>query len=206
MKEHKVLQALEALAENDRHNGVPPIVEMRLIQAFRARRPKRTFPSWAAVCSIAAAASLLAVVTAQHRPRHIPAPKPSAEVGREERAAAAAITETPKAAAHPMRPIMPKRPPNPTRIEEQNATRQEQNATRQEQTATELFTDFFPLMDPAPPFNRGEILRVQVPATAMRAVGLPVGDDHLADQIQADVLVGEEGLPRAIRFVKFEMK
>ena len=199
MKEHKVLEALEALAENDRLSGVPPSVEMRLIQAFRARRPKRAFPSWAAVCSIAAAAGLLTVVTVQHRPWHIPTPKPFAEVGRTEKAVAVAITETPKAAAHPMRPIMPKRPPNPARIEEQNATRQEQNAT-------EMVTDFFPLIDPAPPFDRGEILRVQLPATAMRAVGLPVSEDHLADQVQADVLVGEEGLPRAIRFVKYEMK
>src|ERR1700733_748335 len=75
MKEHKVLEALEALAENDRLSGVPPSVEMRLIQAFRARRPKRAFPSWAAVCSIAAAAGLLTVVTVQHRPWHIPTPK-----------------------------------------------------------------------------------------------------------------------------------
>ncbi len=36
----------------------------------------------------------------------------------------------------------------------------------------------------------------------MRTVGLPVSEDHLADRVQADVLVGEEGLPRAIRFVK----
>jgi hypothetical protein len=203
MKEQNVLQALEALAENDRHNGVPPIMEMRLIQSFRARRPRRTFPSWAAVCFIAAAA-LLAVLTVQDRPRHSAALYPdnrvhaaSGALARDPvNAAAASTAETPKAGVRPItpKPVMSKlaRIANPT--------------TREDQTTTEMVTDFFPLMDPAPPFNRGEILRVQVPATAMRAVGLPVGDDHLADQIQADVLVGEEGLPRAIRFVKFEMK
>lgn len=191
MKENRVLQGLEALAENDRHKGVPPIVELHLLQAFRTRRQKRAFPSWAAVCAIAAAA-ILTVVTVQHRPRHTPdrmVHAASAALATASSTTRAATIETPKVA---VRPIMPKRPPKPKRVEEQNPT--------------EIVTDFFPLMDPAPPFDRGEILRVQVPATAMRAVGLPVGEDHLADQVQADVLVGEEGLPRAIRFVKFELK
>jgi hypothetical protein len=57
-------------------------------------------------------------------------------------------------------------------------------------------------MDVAPPFERGELIRVNVSAAAMRTVGLPVDEDHLADHVQADVLVGQEGLARAIRFVK----
>ncbi len=61
-------------------------------------------------------------------------------------------------------------------------------------------------MNPAPPFERGQILRVDVPASAMRAVGLPVREERLADRVQADVLVGEEGMPRAIRFVSFEIR
>src|SRR5207247_11304212 len=69
---------------------------------------------------------------------------------------------------------------------------------------SEVVTDFFPLMDPAPPFQRGRILRIEVPASAMKMVGLPVHEQHLNDPVQADVLVGEEGLPRAIRFVKLE--
>ena len=65
----------------------------------------------------------------------------------------------------------------------------------------EVTTPFFSLMDDAPPFERGELLRVSLPASAMRSVGLPVSEERLDDMIQADVLVGEEGLPRAIRFV-----
>jgi len=70
--------------------------------------------------------------------------------------------------------------------------------------SSEVVTDFFPLVDPAPPFQRGRLLRIEVPASAMKMVGLPVHEQHLNDPIQADVLVGEEGLPRAIRFVKLE--
>jgi hypothetical protein len=68
----------------------------------------------------------------------------------------------------------------------------------------EVVTDFFPLLDVAPPFERGELLRVMVPASTMRKVGLPVNEDHLTDRVYADVLVGQEGLARAIRFVSFE--
>ena len=68
----------------------------------------------------------------------------------------------------------------------------------------EIVTQFFPLLDVAPPFERGELLRVTVPASTMRTVGLPVNEDHLTDRVYADVLVGQEGLARAIRFVSYE--
>lgn len=68
----------------------------------------------------------------------------------------------------------------------------------------EVMTEFYPLMDAAPPFERGELLRVSLPASAMRTVGLPVSEDRLSDRVQADVLVGEEGLARAIRFIRYE--
>jgi hypothetical protein len=68
----------------------------------------------------------------------------------------------------------------------------------------EIVTQFFPLMDAPPPFERGELLRVVVPASTMRRVGLPVNEDRLADPVYADVLVGQEGLARAIRFVSYE--
>jgi hypothetical protein len=68
----------------------------------------------------------------------------------------------------------------------------------------EIVTEFFPLLDVAPPFERGELLRVMVPASTMRKVGLPVNEEHMTDRVYADVLVGEEGLARAIRFVSYE--
>jgi hypothetical protein len=72
------------------------------------------------------------------------------------------------------------------------------------QQPREIVTQFFPLLDVAPPFERGELLRVTVPASTMRRVGLPVNEDRLDERVYADVLVGEEGLARAIRFVSFE--
>jgi hypothetical protein len=68
----------------------------------------------------------------------------------------------------------------------------------------EVVTEFFSLLDVAPPFESGELLRVMVPASTMRTVGLPVNENRLADPVYADVLVGREGLARAIRFVSYE--
>jgi len=71
-------------------------------------------------------------------------------------------------------------------------------------TPREITTEFFPLMDVQLPFERGQLLRVMVPAGTLRTVGLPVNEDRLTERVQADVLVGEEGLARAIRFVSYE--
>jgi hypothetical protein len=68
----------------------------------------------------------------------------------------------------------------------------------------EVVTDFYPLIEDAPPFEGGELLRVSLPASAMRDVGFLVSEERLTETVQADVLVGQEGLARAIRFVRYE--
>jgi len=80
----------------------------------------------------------------------------------------------------------------------------EQPIERPTEQPRETVTQFFPLLDVAPPFERGELLRVMVPASTMRRVGLPVNENRLTDPVYADVLVGQEGLARAIRFVSYE--
>jgi hypothetical protein len=72
---------------------------------------------------------------------------------------------------------------------------------RKRQPPRESVTEFYPLMEDPLPFERGELLRVSLPAAAMRSVGVPVSEDRLTETVQADVLVGQEGLARAIRFV-----
>jgi hypothetical protein len=178
MSEDRVLQALKALAENDHDREAPPTVEARLLRQFHARRTSHKW-RWAGIAAIAAGV-VLAVLLSMNR-----SPKPVART-------AAPAVQIPQEAALPVAPVAPPAPRKAAR-----------KMARPE--AREVVTDFFPLMDPAPPFERGQMLRVQLPAAAMRTVGLPVREDHLADPIQADVLVGEEGMPRAIRFVRFDV-
>jgi hypothetical protein len=102
--------------------------------------------------------------------------------------------------------------PAPVAVAPANVTRTPRKLARkvtalpQPPQPREVVTDFFPLMNPEPSFERGQILRVQLPAAAMQTVGLPVREEHLGDLVQADVLVGEEGIPRAIRFVRFDVR
>jgi len=50
----------------------------------------------------------------------------------------------------------------------------------------------------------GEIVRVQLRGSALPGIGFPMAlnGDRTAEQITADLLVGENGLPLAIRFVR----
>jgi len=193
MKEDDVLQALRALAEDDREKEAPPQVEARLLGAYRlqhARRARRFHRIWSGIAALAAAL-VIALLLWSNR------------VSKPAWSAPPAIAQLPEAtgpvAVAPATAIVrtPRRFPGKVA-----AARQ----PRVGEQVREVVTDFFPLMNPAPSFGRGQMLRVQLPAAAMQTVGLPVREENLGDLVQADVLVGEEGMPRAIRFVTFDVR
>jgi anti-sigma-K factor RskA len=45
------------------------------------------------------------------------------------------------------------------------------------------------------------VVRMEVPRSAMLAVGLPVSLDRASELVEADVMLGSDGLARAVRFV-----
>ena len=178
MSEDRVLQALRALAESDGEREAPPAVEGRLLREFHTRRANHKW-RWAGIAAIAAGAVLAVSLSTNHVAKPVVSVLPP-------------VIPVPRPAA----PVVEAAAPAARTVVRKMARPQ----------AREVVTEFFPLIDSAPPFERGQMLRVQLPAAAMRTVGLPVREDHLADPIQADVLVGEEGMPRAIRFVGFDVQ
>ncbi len=68
----------------------------------------------------------------------------------------------------------------------------------------EVVTEFYPLMDTPPPFERGELVRVSLHASTLLRAGFMVEGSGVDDSVEAEVLVGEEGLARAIRFVSYQ--
>ncbi len=68
----------------------------------------------------------------------------------------------------------------------------------------ELATSFFALPYAAPlsPEDGGQVVRVTLPRSAMSSVGLPVNEDRWYDRVPADVVLGQDGIARAVRFVK----
>lgn len=178
MSEDRILEALKALREADDGQEAGPEVEARLMEAFRKHRARHVWKRAATVGTMLTAAAAVILAILVH-------PRPS-----ELRPAEPVVVATPEPTPQPA--VVPATPA-PRRVQH-----------RQPAPLREIDTEFFPLLDVQPPFERGELVRVVVPASTMRDVGLLVSQDHLSDLVQADVLVGQEGLARAIRFVSFE--
>ena len=64
----------------------------------------------------------------------------------------------------------------------------------------EVATEFFPLMYSNVPVTNGQTVRLELPQAALTSFGLEADDD--SGTVLADVLVGQDGLARAVRFVR----
>jgi len=71
-------------------------------------------------------------------------------------------------------------------------------------TARETTTEFFPLFYASIPSSSGHIVRMEVPRASLAQFGLASAHDtdRVTGTVLADVLVGEDGLARAVRFVR----
>jgi hypothetical protein len=68
----------------------------------------------------------------------------------------------------------------------------------------EIATDFIPLMnrETLAQMDGGQVMRVELPRSALMSFGLPMDMERATERIKADVVVGNDGLARAIRFVR----
>ena len=173
MSEDRVVEALKALRDADAQVEAGPQVEIRIMQAARRRRARRVWIG-AGTAGLAAAAAVVMLLHARRAEPLPPAPAP--------KVVAVAEPPAPSTVAH----VVPK----------------PRSVRRKPRAPREVMTEFYPLVEVAQPFARSELRRVTVPASTMRDVGLFVNATHLDDPVQADVLIGEQGL--AIRFVSYQ--
>jgi hypothetical protein len=70
--------------------------------------------------------------------------------------------------------------------------------------AGEIMTEFIPLVQDAgfAQSEGGHLMRVELPRTALASFGIPVNAEQAGGRVKADVLLGEDGTARAIRFVR----
>jgi len=75
---------------------------------------------------------------------------------------------------------------------------------RTDNRADEVATDFLPLTYIAGPAasDSGHVVRMNVPRSALIAMGVPMNVERAGELVKADVFVGDDGLARAIRFVQ----
>lgn len=68
----------------------------------------------------------------------------------------------------------------------------------------EVATPFFglPFSDAALPLDQATVIRVELPRSALELAGLPVDEERRNERIRADLVLGADGLARAIRFIE----
>ena len=169
-----------------------PLLEKRLLRAFDEQasfapatvraRPRGIWPAAAAAAVVLIAAITWYPVDRQKRASH-PQESSPAEAPRTTKPGEPATAEQPTqlAPAPPARPRPARRGPS--------AMAQPRN----------LEFVALPGASALPDFESGRIVRVVVPVTTLPAYGLDLVPDARPDSVEAELLVGQDGLARAIR-------
>jgi hypothetical protein len=211
--EESLTAGLRALASEMEAVRAPDQVEQHLRAAFRrrevvplvapsARRDYRRY--W-----IAAAAAVLLIFASIVAVRWHTVNVPSQEVGKKTEApASVTIANGPsnspfkkdeKGFDSPRR----RKPNNNFRTRSQSLS-QPVDTLASNRPPAEIATEFMPLgyMNAASLQDGGQIVRVELPRSALANFGFPVNMDRYNEKVKADVVLGVDGLAHAIRFVQ----
>lgn len=89
------------------------------------------------------------------------------------------------------------------RVRKPAESKREADPAGESNVEAEIVTDFFPLINRGTgQVDSGQVVRVELPRSALMSFGLPMNMDRADERIKADVVVGNDGLARAIRFVR----
>jgi hypothetical protein len=195
--EEELTSSLQSLAREMASLNAPPEVEQKLRAAFRARAAvaRRSYVNYW-VAGIAAvlliAISVIAINWDSDPRQQLNADVPKAPQIKEEK-------EEPRAEALPKEPevVLAEKP-------RRRPVRRAQRSEVANHVTREIATDFMPLgyLNPASLQDGGQIVRVELPRSALVNFGLPVNMDRYHEKVKADVLLGVDGLAHAIRFVQ----
>jgi hypothetical protein len=157
-------------------------IKANLLQTMRKQRGRRLWPVLMGGAIAAGLAVLLAIPRSSQTPVHKAELHPAARAAETPGPVAEMLAEE-HAAPVPVRRKARRAPAAPT--------------------AQVVATPFFALdagVVGEPP--SGYLMRVKVPRATMASFGLPVNQDLLDQRVDADVLFGNDGNARAIRFVR----
>ena len=70
--------------------------------------------------------------------------------------------------------------------------------------ADETAAGFYPLpdADALPPVESAMVVRVQLPMASLELIGFPINQDRASERVEAEVLLGQDGLARGVRLVE----
>ena len=196
--EETLTSSLKLLAEEMASLDAPPEIEQKLRETFRSRAAmaaasKRSARYWlAAVAAVLLIAiSVIALRWRTEEPKQIRAQQIEQPQVKEE---PVPVRQTPK---QPEVEVVVQKP-------RRRAVRRPPSSEVANHVNREIATDFISLgyMNPAALQDGGQIVRVELPRSALVNFGLPVNMNRYNDKVKADVLFGVDGLAHAIRFVK----
>ncbi len=212
-EERALLAGVRAVVAEMAGEEAPARVEAALLAAFRAQTaatatrtvvplPIRIKP-WSSWKFAAVAARILLLITVMAIFwRSSSSLKPQ----REERADLPMPVSTPGPQAPPLTPTEP--PIDRDQVVAQQPENRRKRVRRQvsgdDSAEAEVVTRFFPLREgeDLTALESLQLVRVELPGSALSEVGLPVDPETANEPIKADVLLGQDGLARAIRFVR----
>jgi len=208
-EERALLASVRAVAAEMAGEEPPARVETALLAAFRAQAAAsaagavipapgraRRWSSWKLAAVAAGILMLISVMAifwgsgSSHKPQ------------REERAVAP---------THDASPTSPKQT-EPQGGGDQAVVEQSKNLPKRVGRRTsvnssdeaEVVTRFFPLREgeDLTTLESLQFVRVELPGSALSEVGLPIDPETVNEPVKADVVLGQDGLARAIRFVR----
>jgi hypothetical protein len=218
----RLSDGFRALAQKTKSEQAPSAVEEKLLAAFRAQTHVVSVPVSATRrhfwISAAAAVLLLTVGILGWRwygssqPRHIEQANSTNVVGNGAGSDAAKpsvvtiATIQPRKIAGPAvtRNLRKHSPPSAATVSLAKRAATEPSGSAMTHESKEITTAFVPLgygsaLDLQ---DGGQMVRVELPRSALARFGLPMNMNRSDEKIKADILVGADGLARAIRFVQ----
>ena len=218
--EEKLTRGLQLLAAEMETLAAPAEMELKLRKAFRTRHiaaPVAVNSSRSRYWLVAVAAMLLVALSVaamwwrSEAPRQAIAEKstpkpvdtPVGPTGPAPREVSTPTDPTPKEAEYRAVNETPKR--QAPKIPRRNTGTRRPEAQLANHATNEIATDFMPLggdVNTVVLQDGGQIIRVRLRRSELLRFGFPVNMERYNENVKADVLVGVDGLARAIRFVQ----
>jgi len=211
--EETLTRGLQLLAGDMESLAAPAEIEMKLREAFRERRvvaPVAVASSRSRYWWVAVAAVLLLAITVagmwwrsetpqQRIVEKTPPKQPEVFSGPGQPAPAPAPKQVDYQAGNRKLKQQASKP-----VRRNTANRRASETPVAHHTTNEVATDFVPLgdMNAAILQDGGQIIRVKLRRSALVKFGFPVNMDRYNENVNADVLIGVDGMARAIRFVQ----
>ena len=206
--EEVLTRDLRSLADEMNKLSAPDSVETKVLEAFRARKvvPFVTRRSNSRYWLAAVAAVLLIAISVVALRWRSEVETPQQRLAKEQPPKRETVSPTPF--NQPSREVEYQAIDNSPKRNERKPmrlprARRSQNAAVANHTR-EVATDFIPLryMNAASLQDGGQIVRVELPRSALANFGFPVNMDRYNEKVKADVIFGVDGLAHAIRFVQ----